>query len=267
MRQTVLITGATSGIGGAIARLLSQNYDLVLHGRNHEKIEKLLPTLAPGSHVVWEYDLNKVETLQADFEKFVTERKLVINKFVHSAGMVKMTSMRAVDLPMLQESANVNAFSAILITASLMKGRIAGKSLDSIVYISSVTGFVGTRGTALYGASKGMLSACVKASAVEFAPKVRINAICPAAVETEMSRELLSDPDLRAACERRHPMGIGKPENISGLVEFLLSDKASWITGQQLFVDGGALCDLTFLPPPPPANNGEGTAVVHKEAA
>lgn len=250
MRPRVLITGATSGIGGAIARLLSQNYDLVLHGRNPEKIAKLLPTLSSGDHVVWEYDLNRVETLQKDFEAFVAEKGLVINKFVHSAGMVKMTAMRSVDLQMLQESTNVNAFSAILLTASLMKGRIAGKSLDSIVYISSVTGFVGTRGKALYGASKGMLSAFVKASAVEFAPRVRINAVCPAAVETEMSRELLSDSELRAACARRHPMGIGKPENISGMVEFLLSEKASWITGQQIFVDGGALCDLTFAPPP-----------------
>jgi NAD(P)-dependent dehydrogenase (short-subunit alcohol dehydrogenase family) len=246
MRSCVLITGATSGIGGAIARLLSQNYDLILHGRNPDKIAKLLPSLAPGNHKVWIYDLNNAETLQHDFEDFVTENKLVINKFVHSAGMVKMTTMRAVDLQMLQESTNVNAFSAILITASLMKGRIAGKTLDSIVYISSVTGFVGTRGKALYGASKGMLSAFVKASAVEFAPKVRINAVCPAAVETEMSRELLSDPIARAAVAKRHPLGIGKPENICGMVEFLLSDKASWITGQQIFIDGGALCDLTF---------------------
>ena len=246
MRQRVLITGATSGIGGAIARLLSQNYDLVVHGRNKEKIAKLLPTLTPGNHIVWEYDLNKVETLQADFEKFVVDNGLEINKFVHSAGMVKMTAMRSVDLAMLQESTNVNAFSAILITASLMKGRIAGKTLDSIVYISSVTGFVGTRGKALYGASKGMLSAFVKASSTEFAPKVRVNAICPAAVETEMSREMLSDPVLREATAKRHPMGIGKPENICGMVEFLLSDKASWITGQQVFIDGGALNDLTF---------------------
>ena len=246
MRPCVLITGATSGIGGAIARLLSQNYDLVLHGRNHEKIARLLPTLLPGNHKVWEYELNKVETLQRDFEKFVTDNGLVITKFVHSAGMVKMTAMRTVDLQMLQESTNVNAFSAILITASLMKGRIASRSLDSVVYISSVTGFVGTRVTALYCASKGMLSAFVKASAVEFAPRVRINAVCPAAVETEMSRELLSDPALREACARRHPMGIGKPEDISGMVEFLLSDKAAWITGQQFCVDGGALCDMTF---------------------
>ena len=246
MRPCVLITGATSGIGGAIARLLSGNYDLVLHGRNHDKLAKLLPTLAPGNHVTWEYDLNQVETLQADFENFVKQHKLVINKFVHSAGMVKMTAVRTVDLPMLQESTNVNAFSAILLTASLMKGRIAGQTLDSIVYISSVTGFVGTRGTAVYGASKGMLASFVKASAVELAPKVRVNVICPATVETEMSRELLSDPVLREACARRHPMGIGKPEDISGMVEFLLSDKASWITGQQIFVDGGALCDLTF---------------------
>lgn len=246
MRKCVLITGATSGIGGAIARLLSQNYDLVIHGRNHEKIERLLPTLASGRHVVWEYDLNRVETLQSDLEAFVKDNGLEINKFVHSAGMVKMTAMRSVDLQMLQESTNVNAFSAILLTASLMKGRVAGKTLDSIVYISSVTGFVGTRGKALYGASKGMLSAFVRASAVEFAPKVRVNAVCPAAVETDMSRELLSDPVARAAVAKRHPLGIGKPEDICGMVEFLLSDKASWITGQQIFVDGGALCDLTF---------------------
>jgi len=246
MRPYILITGATSGIGGAIAKDLSLRYELILHGRNREKLDRLLPQLHPGNHIVWEYDLNNVATLQHDFEQFVLNKGIKISKFVHSAGMVKMTALRALDLQMLQESTNVNAFSAILLTSSLLKARIAGKSLDSIVYISSVTGFVGTRGKALYGSSKGMLSAFVKSSAVELAPKVRINAICPAAVETEMSRELLSNPELREACEKRHPMGIGKPENISGMVEFLLSDRASWITGQHIFIDGGALCDLTF---------------------
>lgn len=246
MRPCVLITGATSGIGGAIARLLSENYDLVLHGRNHEKLEKLLTTLSPGRHLFWEYDLNKVETLQSDFEKFVLDHKLVINKFVHSAGMAQMSAVRTIDFELLARTFSVNTFSAMLLFASLMKSRVSGKHIDSVVLISSVTGVVGSRGNAAYGASKGALTAFAKSIAAEVAPQVRVNVICPGLVETEMSRELLSDPLLRAAVEKRHPMGIGRPENIAGMVDFLFSDKASWMTGQQIFIDGGALCDLTF---------------------
>lgn len=242
-----LITGASSGIGGAIAEELSKTQNLILHGRDAAKLEATLRRCAPGDHRIWRYDLAQVETLQHDFEAFVAQEHVAIDRFVHAAGIVIMPAIRTIDLRQIREITDINATSALLLTASLMKGRVAGKTMKAITYVSSVTGMVGTRGKSLYGTSKGMLTAFVRASAVELAKnKVRINAVCPAAVRTEMSAEILADPLLGPAVAARHPLGVGEPKDVAGIVAFLLSDAASWITGQNIVVDGGALCDLTF---------------------
>lgn len=244
-----LITGASSGIGRAIAVELSKSGPLLLHGRNRQKLEETRSLCQPGTHVIWTYDLSAVESLQGDFERFVMESGLCISEFVHCAGMVYLTAIKTIDLAAYRRIMDVNATSAILLTASLMKRKIAGTSLKSIVFISSIAATQATRSKSLYGASKGILNAFARASAVELAPKVRINTVCPAAVHTEMADDIFSDPIALAAMNHRHPLGTGKPEDVAGVVAFLLSDAARWITGSQVMVDGGASCDLTFTPP------------------
>lgn len=242
-----LITGASSGIGRAIAIELSKQYNLVLHGRKREKLEKTKSLCEVGDHRIWIYDFEQIDNLQAEFETYILSEKIKISHFVHCAGMILFQSIRSIDLSICRQMIDADAISAILLTGSLMKKRVAGATMKSIVFISSIAAYQSTRGKSLYAASKGMLNSFVRASSVELAPQgVRINSVCPAAVETEMATDVFADPVFKAAMDKRHPLGTGKPKDIVGAVEFLLSDKASWITGTQIMIDGGASCDLTF---------------------
>lgn len=241
-----LITGASSGIGRAIAIELSKTSRLILHGRNRQKLEETTRLCNGDGHLIWTYDLANVETLQADFEKFVADGGYRIDKFVHCAGMVLLTAIKTIDLASYRRIMDTNATSAILLVGSLMKRKVAGATMKSIVLVSSIAAMQATRGKSLYGSSKGILNSFARASAVELAPKVRINTVCPAAVHTEMADEIFSDPEAVAAMNHRHPLGTGKPDDVAGVVAFLLSDAARWITGSQVMVDGGASCDLTF---------------------
>ena len=240
------ITGASSGIGRAIAIELSKKYHLILHGRNEQKLEETKHLCGDEGHVIWTYDLSNVETLQTDFEKFVIDGGYQIDKYVHCAGMVFLTAIKTIDLASYRRVMDTNATSAILLTSSLMKRKVAGLTMKSIVFISSIAATQATRGKSLYGTSKGILNSFARASAVELAPNVRINTVCPAAVRTEMADDVFNDPIAVAAMNHRHPLGTGKPEDVAGVVSFLLSDAARWITGSQVMVDGGASCDLTF---------------------
>ena len=245
-----LLTGASSGIGRATAIELSKDYNLILHGRNKTKLEETRRLCHPGNHLIWTYDLANVESLQKDFEFFVQSAGVVIEQFVHCAGIASLTAVKTIDIDLCRHVLDINAISAILLASTLLKSRVAGKTMKSIVMISSISATQASRGKSLYGISKGMLNAFARSSAVELAPKVRINTICPAAVRTEMANDVFNDTAIRAAMEFRHPMGTGLPEDIAGVVSFLLSDKARWITGAQIAVDGGASCDFTFKPMP-----------------
>lgn len=240
------ITGASSGIGRAIAIELSKTDHLILHGRNKQKLEETMRLCSGSNHVIWTYDLANVETLQSDFEKFIINGDYQIDKFVHCAGMVYLTAIKTINLASYRQIMDTNATSAILLTGSLMKRKVAGLSMKSIVFVSSIAATQATRGKSLYGSSKGILNSFARASAVELAPNVRINTVCPAAVHTEMADDIFNDPVAVAAMNHRHPLGTGKPEDVAGVVAFLLSDAARWITGSQVMVDGGASCDLTF---------------------
>lgn len=244
-----LITGASSGIGRATAVELSKEYNLILHGRNRDKLEETLRLCTPGDHRIWTYDLVNVDGLQSAFEGFVKSEALVIDKFVHCAGITVFSAVKTISLDLIRRQIDVNATAAILLLGALMKSRIAGKTMKNIVFVSSVSSFQAARGESLYGMSKGMLNSFARVAAVELAPNVRINTICPSLVKTDMAKPLLDDVSSRVAAEFRHPMGIGQPEDVAGVVAFLLSDKARWITGAQITVDGGASCDLTFKIP------------------
>ena len=241
-----LVTGASSGIGRAIAIELSKTSNLILHGRNRQKLEETQRLCKSGNHLIWIYDLANVGSLQKDFEQFVSESKVSISKCVHCAGMVFLTAIKTIDMDSYRRIMDTNATSAILLTGSLMKRKIAGATMKSIVLISSIAATQATRGKSLYGASKGLLNSFARASAVELAPKVRINTVCPAAVHTEMADDVFNDPVAVAAMNHRQPLGTGMPSDVAGVVAFLLSDAARWITGSQVMVDGGASCDLTF---------------------
>jgi NAD(P)-dependent dehydrogenase (short-subunit alcohol dehydrogenase family) len=117
--------------------------------------------------------------------------------------------------------------------------------LRNIVFVSSTASKFGAKGFSLYCASKGALDSLMRALAVELAPGIRVNSVLPGGVRTEMTESMFNDPQLADRLSVNYPLGLGQPSDIALAIEFLLSDKARWITGQQLVVDGGRTVNIT----------------------
>ena len=245
-RETVLITGASSGIGRRTAIDLSEEYDVILNGRDDSRLAETLRECKPGNHRVWAYDLSVVNTLQLDFEKWHLENEIYVSHFVHCAGIVMVTASRMMTMSHINTIFDINFNSAMLLTASLLKKRLSAQTLKSIIFVSALYSKYGNPGHTIYAASKGALDSAMCSLSLELAPKIRVNTVCPGAVSTPMAKEALQNQEIRTKLLPQYPLGIGEPQDISNLIIFLLSDKARWITGQQLFIDGGRSINMSF---------------------
>jgi NAD(P)-dependent dehydrogenase (short-subunit alcohol dehydrogenase family) len=239
--RTVLVTGASSGIGRETAVVLSRlGARLVLVGRNPERLRQTFDQLEPRDHVVEALDLTPVEDLSG-WMKGLVQKVGKLSGLVHSAGInvtKPLFSLRPVDMRGILDI-NVNAAVEL---ARAFRQRNVRASGASIVFVSSIMGLAGAPATVAYAASKGALNALTRSMAVELArEEIRVNTVAPGHVATEMScrlRELLT-PERYAALEAAHPLGFGKPADVAYAVAFLLAETARWITGSTLVVDGG----------------------------
>lgn len=237
---STLITGASSGIGRATAFRLSCGSSLILHGRDIERLEETRQScVKPERHLIWPSDLLDVGSLAGSLTTLLSESGVFVESFVHCAGMVEVLPMRSTDHSTMLRTMTVNFLSAAEIINTLLKKAANNRQLRNIVFISSIYSRFGARGHSAYAASKAALDGLMRTLAVELAPSVRVNSILPGAVPTRMAEECFSDPDILESISRSYPLGTGEPGNIGDAVEFLLSDKARWITGQQFTVDGG----------------------------
>jgi NAD(P)-dependent dehydrogenase (short-subunit alcohol dehydrogenase family) len=135
--------------------------------------------------------------------------------------------------------------AAMEITRVLMRKNVNHKSLESIVFISSIASQFGAKGFTAYCASKAGLDGLMKALAVELGPEVRVNSVLPGGVRTPMTDAMFDDPATAERLTRDYPLGIGLPSDISDAVAFLMSAQARWITGHQLVVDGGRSANIS----------------------
>jgi NAD(P)-dependent dehydrogenase (short-subunit alcohol dehydrogenase family) len=236
-----LITGAASGLGRSIAQKLAPARNLILADLTEEKLETARNTCArPERHLLWARDLSRLENLGDDLAALLAARSIVIDHFVHSAGVFGIQSMRANELAFARRMFNVNVFSTMEIIRPLVQKRVNKGALRSITFISSTASrIVAAGGYAVYAASKGAVNALSLSLAVELAPAVRVNAVLPGFIGTEMNKEYFANPEFVEAIRKSHPLGLGQPEDIAEMVEFLSSDRARWITGQEIVVDGG----------------------------
>jgi NAD(P)-dependent dehydrogenase (short-subunit alcohol dehydrogenase family) len=244
--QFVLITGATSGIGKEIAIQLSSTNNVVLHGRSLEKIVDVEKLCDSKSEVLkWVCDLEKIEEVESSLVSFLSDNSIEITKFVHSAGVMKMIPLKMSTLNIFQQTFNVNVFAPNFICKVLINKKANSSALNSAVFISSNISNYGAKAMSSYGASKSAIDGLMRSLAVELAPKVRLNSVLPGAVETEMTKDILGNGDVKERMLATYPLGIGTPNDIFQVVSFLLSENARWITGQQFTIDGGRTINIS----------------------
>lgn len=238
--KTVLVTGASSGIGRGIAVECSKmGAKIVINGRNKERLQKTFDQLEGEGHIQIVADLS----VQEDIERLANEVP-ELNGFVNSAGIPKICPVKRIDRQTLEEIMNVNAFGPILLTSQLLRKKKLQKK-SSIVLIASISGVcMANTGEGPYAATKAALAGYTKTAAFELAAQgTRVNTICPGLVPTEiltLSNEMFSEDQLKETMYGRYPLKrVGTPEDIANGAIYLLSDASSWVTGINLVIDGG----------------------------
>ncbi len=236
--KTIVVTGASSGLGRSCAeRLGREGANLVLVGRKANEIEAVAASCG-GAPMVG--DLTD-KAFVASVVSEVRSRSGTAHGWVLAAGAHAL-------LPLMMEGADKlialwrsNVLTSLGLVAAAFKGRVVAPR-GSIVFFSSVVTRAGGAGMVSYASTKGALEGAVRSLSLEVSSQgIRVNAIAPGVVDTPMSEAYLSKlpPENAERVRTSHPLGVGRPEDVSGPVAFLLSDDARWITGSVLVVDGG----------------------------
>lgn len=245
-KSFILITGASSGIGRCLAINLSTDYNIILHGRNMERLQETKSLCCKDNeHLIFSYDLVKVDKIESVFSTFIIENNIEITHFVHCAGFMKMLPLKMVTIDTINTTLTTNVISAILLTKVITHRKINSDALKSIVFVSSNISNFGAKAFSIYAASKGALDSLMRCLAVELSPKVRINSILPGSIQTGMTETIFKNKEALDRMLLTYPLGLGKPEDIYEMVKFLLSEKARWITGQQFTIDGGRTINIS----------------------
>jgi NAD(P)-dependent dehydrogenase (short-subunit alcohol dehydrogenase family) len=234
-----LITGATSGIGEQIAITLSAKRNILVCGRDDQKIKSTLSKLDNSfQHKSFQIDLASNNAIHDVLKSFLVAEEIVVDCFVHCAGIHKILPLKNFEAKYYNEIFKVNFFSAVDILRTLLK--ISNKNkLENIVFISALFSKYGDKGNSMYAASKGALDSLVKTLAVELAPSVRVNSILPGAVLTKMAENSFNDPIVYEKMKKEYLLGTGNANDIASFVDYIVSPAARWITGQNFIIDGG----------------------------
>ena len=240
--KTILITGASSGIGRSCAvQCIKMGASLLLMGRNVDELNRTVSELQPGT---------KVEIIVADFSKMVdlelliAEKILTIGKiagFIHCAGVEKTLPLKKQSSEVFQSIFDINVFAGFELAKIISLKKYKAEKA-SFVFIASVAGMVGESGKTIYSASKGAVISGARSMSMELARSdIRVNSISPAMVKTPILEKMFDGIGEEASQNiiKKHPLGIGEPEDVANACVFLLSDAAKWITGTNLVVDGG----------------------------
>lgn len=236
--EYTLITGATSDIGIQICKTLEDSgHCLLMTDLKQESLEELRDSLRNSNqHQVLALDLSNVEQSKEVLISFLKEKEMKISKAVFAAGVFAVKPLRMIDYNFLKLSYDIAVFSIFSIMQVIASKKINGNSLKSVVVISSVNAKMGVKGYSVYASLKASMLGLMKSLAVELAPIVRINAVMPGGIKTRTTQFLYNSED---EINPRYLLGEGKSKDVSNLIDFLLSDKSEWITGQEFVVDGG----------------------------
>lgn len=234
--KTILVTGASSGIGRGIAVTCSKmGATVILNGRNQMKLGETLTQMEGGSHKFIAADLTSNESMS----RLVAELP-ALDGVVHCAGigqrvLCKMASEQDVDTVM-----EANFKGPVLLQAELLKQKKIKKGA-SIVFIASIAIWSPSIGNAFYSASKGAIVSYANCLALELAPRnIRVNCISPAMIWTDLILQEGIEEEQLKADEQKYPLKrYGTPEDVANLAVYILSDASGWMTGSNVKISGG----------------------------
>ena len=237
--KTILVTGASSGIGQSVAIECSKmGASVVITGRNKDRLQETYDMLEGSGHIQIPADLSSYPEIQ----KLVDECPKV-DGVSHNAGIAKIIPVKRISQENLEEIVGTNAFGPILLTQLLVRNKKINNK-GSIVFTSSLSGVYCVHyGESMYAASKGALSGFAKGAALELAAQgIRVNCVNPSIIQTNIFKnegEIISDEQMQEKIQNYPLKRLGVTTDVSWAHVFFLSDASSWITGINLPIDGG----------------------------
>lgn len=234
--KTILVTGASSGIGRGIAITCSKMGAIViLNGRNQMKLEATLSQLEAGEHKFITADLTNGESIG----RMVSELP-ALDGVIHCAGIGQRVLCKMATEQDVNSVMDANFKGPVMLQTELLKQKKIKKAA-SIVFIASIATWSPSIGNAYYSASKGAILSYANCLALELAPRnVRVNCISPAMVWTDLVLQEGVDEEQLKEDEMKYPLKrYGTPEDIANLAVYMLSDASAWMTGSNVKISGG----------------------------
>lgn len=236
--KTILVTGASSGIGQAVAIACAKmGATVVVTARNEARLKETLQQMPKGEHVLFLADLTKEEDIE-----WLVQSIPVLNGIIHCAGVGSRIPCKALDRESIASVMKPNFEAPVLLQSKILANKKISKGA-SVVFIASKAYELPSVGNAVYSASKGAIISYSKCLALELASRqIRVNCICPAMVWTNLIlQDAVTKEELEEAQEAYPLKRYGKPEDVANLALYLLSDASSWMTGSAIDLTGGAL--------------------------
>ena len=236
--KVVLVTGASSGIGEQTAISCSKmGATVVVAGRNKENLDSTLQRLEGSGHRSVAGDLTAPEDLRR-----LADDAGEVDGVVHCAGVRGLSPIRMVSERFLREVFSINYDAPILLTQRLLFRNLI-RPRGSIVFMSSSAAHLGVHGVGIYSGTKAALRATARCLALEQAKRgIRVNCLSPDLVETRLLRvdpQVVGPNEWLEEQRKRHPLGLGEPEDVANAIIYLLADASRWMTGQTIVMDGG----------------------------
>lgn len=235
--KTILVTGASSGIGQGIALLCSKmGATVVINGRNEARLQKTLAQMEGKDHIVAQGDLTDFSSLPDLVSKMPK-----LDGIVHCAGIGSRVLCKMMQESDLDQTMTINFKAPVMLQTELLKQKKVNKN-GSIVFIASMAQDSPSIGNALYAASKSAIISYAQCLQLELAPRlIRVNCISPAMVWTDLIFKGGITEEQLQEDEKNYPLKrYGRPEDIANLAVYLLSDASSWMGGSNVKITGGA---------------------------
>jgi NAD(P)-dependent dehydrogenase (short-subunit alcohol dehydrogenase family) len=223
MNKNILLIGGSHGIGFEMAKSLQKDHNVYIASRTNEQLSDLNVT-----HIPFDVTKDDIETIEIPDE---------IHGFAYCPGSINLKPLKMLSMDTFREEMELNFFALVKVVKHIMPKM---QEDSSMVFFSTVAVGTGMPFHTSVAAAKGAIEGFCRSLAAEYAPKVRVNCIAPSLIDTPLAGRLLNNDKKRQLMAERHPLKrVGKPDDISNLALFLLSNKSSWLTGQVLGVDGG----------------------------